>query len=319
MTLRCRQALLLGALTSALAVSSVSLVSLVWAAAQDVAPPMRDPRLLLDATRAGDTLVAVGEWGAVLVSVDRGVHWRAVQVPTEETLTAVRFVDAKNGWAVGHHGTILTTRDGANTWELRSVDPASTEPLLGIAFVDANNGFAVGTFGMLLQSVDGVRFSSRDIGQGDRHLKAVAADPSGLVVIASEEGTVFCSTDRGATFRPTRTGYAGSFWGALAMPGTAMVYGMRGHVFRSDDGCRTWAEVPTGTTAGLSTAAVLSGRSLLLAGAEGTVLESRDGGHRFTPVPRSDHSAITAAVALNGREVLLLGRGSPAVVSVGAP
>ncbi len=275
---------------------------------------VRDPRALMDVARAGDRLVAVGEWGAVRLSDDAGASWRNAAVPTEETLTAVRFVDATHGHAVGHHGTVLATTDGGKTWTVRSPDPASPEPLLGVAFFDRNHGFAVGAFGALWHTTDGgQRFVARDIGQGDRHLKAIAVHPSGTVVIASEEGAVFCSSDHGATFRLANTGYRGSFWGALALPGAALVYGMRGSAWRSDDDCRSWTALPTATQSGLSAAAVLSDRSIVLAGAEGALLHSADGGRSFAAVPRNDRSAIHAAVALDAHRVLLIGRGAPAV------
>lgn len=273
----------------------------------------RDPRLVIDATRAGQRLVAVGEWGAIRISDDRGANWQSVRTPTEETLTAVQFLDASRGWAVGHHGTVLASSDGGRSWALLSPEPPSPETLLGVSFLDVNNGFVVGSFGTLLHSADGRHFVPRDIGQGDRHLKAVNSHASGRVVIASEEGAVFCSADRGATFKLSNTGYRGSFWGALALPGGALVYGMRGTVYRSDDDCRSWTQLTTRTQAGLSAAAQLSPQNIVLAGADGAVLESRNGGRSFEAVQRADRSGIHAAVPLDGERVLLLGRGAPVV------
>ncbi|MCA1733570.1 MAG: hypothetical protein LC732_08200, partial [Acidobacteria bacterium] len=58
--------------------------------------------LMLDATRAGDAIVAVGERGLILISEDRGQTWTQVRVPTRATLTGVWFHDRQRGWAVGH-------------------------------------------------------------------------------------------------------------------------------------------------------------------------------------------------------------------------
>ncbi len=94
-------------------------------AAEEQAIPSRlaTKSLLVDVARANGRLVTVGEWGHVLLSDDSGGSWRqAESVPTRATLTAVTFVDAKRGWAVGHDVLVIHTRDGGETWELQHQD-----------------------------------------------------------------------------------------------------------------------------------------------------------------------------------------------------
>jgi len=85
------------------------------------APMVREPaqQRLLDITRAGEHLVAVGARGLVILSADEGQSWRQVPTPVSATLTAVSFADARHGWAVGHAGVIIATRDGGETWSLQ--------------------------------------------------------------------------------------------------------------------------------------------------------------------------------------------------------
>jgi photosystem II stability/assembly factor-like uncharacterized protein len=89
--------------------------------------------LLLSVARAGDRLVAVGEFGHVALSDDNGATWRqATKVPTQSTLTSVVFIDAKTGWAAGHDKTILLTTDGGETWSIqynRDISAAAGIPL----------------------------------------------------------------------------------------------------------------------------------------------------------------------------------------------
>src|SRR5438034_11738498 len=54
---------------------------------------------MLAVALAGPRIVAVGERGVVLLSDDRGATWRQVAIPVSVTLTAVRFVNDKTGWA----------------------------------------------------------------------------------------------------------------------------------------------------------------------------------------------------------------------------
>lgn len=76
-----------------------------------------DQALLLDITRAGERLVAVGAYGHIMYSDDAGQRWQQASVPVSVTLTAVDFVDEQHGWAVGHDGIILASRDGGVSWQ----------------------------------------------------------------------------------------------------------------------------------------------------------------------------------------------------------
>jgi len=100
--------------------------------------------LLLDAVARGNSWVAVGERGHILVSHDRGATWTQSSVPTRMLLTGVWMHDDRLGWAVGHDETILRTRDGGAIWERVYVAPEAERPLLDVWFRDAENGLAVG-------------------------------------------------------------------------------------------------------------------------------------------------------------------------------
>ena len=75
--------------------------------------------LLLDIVHTGERLVAVGERGHIVYSDDLGRTWMQANVPVYVTLTAVYFASPAIGWAVGHDGVILTTRDGGARWSLQ--------------------------------------------------------------------------------------------------------------------------------------------------------------------------------------------------------
>ena len=81
--------------------------------------PLASRSLLQAVAKAGDRLVAVGQRGHIVVSTDGGTTWKQSPVPVSSDLTAVYFVDDKQGWAVGHDGVILHTADGGDTWQLQ--------------------------------------------------------------------------------------------------------------------------------------------------------------------------------------------------------
>jgi photosystem II stability/assembly factor-like uncharacterized protein len=114
--------------------------------------------LLLGVTRAGIRMIAVGEYGNVLLSDDDGTTWRqATKVPTTVTLTAVHFVDAKTGWAVGHDTVVIKTTDGGENWVKQYGGGESDNALLSVYFKDASHGWAVGAFNYTVETSDAGR------------------------------------------------------------------------------------------------------------------------------------------------------------------
>lgn len=268
--------------------------------------------LLLDVARAGERLVAMGAWGHVLLSDDAGRTWRqAESVPTRVTLTALQFVDAQEGWAVGHDAVILHTSDGGETWEVQHAAPEEDAPLLSVWFGDARRGIAVGAFGLILETSDGGRTWNRraisEHSEEDYHLNHIFAGPADALFIAAEFGWVFRSRDKGSTWEAQNPPYQGSFWGGLAVGDAILVFGMRGHVFRSDDLGETWQEVPSGTDQSLQNATRLQDGAIVLVGLGGVVLTSRDSGRTFTARIEADRRGIAAATQAADGALLLFG------------
>lgn len=169
--------------------------------------------LLLDVELVGERLVAVGEWGHVVLSDDGGVTWRqARSVPTQATLTAVFFVTPEEGWAVGHDAVILHTRNAGETWAFEHSAPDEEVPLLGVWFENRRHGFAVGAFGMMFETRDGgATWERRSLGSDDRedeHLNDVFPGPDGSLLVAAEFGRVFRSKDGGASWERLQLPYS---------------------------------------------------------------------------------------------------------------
>lgn len=267
--------------------------------------------LLLGGARAGRRLIVVGEYGHVLLSDDDGANWRqATAVPTRTTLTSVAFINERSGWAAGHGGIVIGTRDGGDTWQLLTGRVDGKDALFSIWFSDEKNGLAVGPYGYAARSSDGggtwTPFAVAAGELGERHLNQIIARGN-LVLIAAESGIVFRSEDGGATFKDVTLPYKGSIWGGTALvDGSMMLWGMRGTVLRSGDQGRTWTVVPTGTDQSLAGGAQLADGSIVVAGLNGVTVVSSDGGLSFKSSVREDRGNA-AAVLATGRGYLLLG------------
>src|SRR5262249_31120184 len=122
-------------------------------------------RLLIeDAAQVGKRIVAVGDRGYIVTSDDNGANWKRAKAPAAPLLTALRFVDDKHGWAVGHDSIILATTDGGDTWTKQFSAAEEQRPLLGVYFVDAKRGYAVGAYGAFYETTDGgTKWTARKI------------------------------------------------------------------------------------------------------------------------------------------------------------
>lgn len=269
--------------------------------------------LLLDAAKAGSRLVAVGEFGHILLSDDNGENWRqAASVPTRNTMTGVVFLDNQTGYAVGHAATILKTVDGGENWTMQYNERRGETPLFGIHFADAQNGIAVGGFSYTFETKDGGQsWTQRSLVEDsydDFHLNDLFSDKKGNIYIPAEFGTVYKSVDRGRTWQAIETGYDGSFWGGMALTnGDILVFGMRGNVWRSANGGKNWQQVDTDTDQSVSGGTQLDDGRIVLAGLSGTVLVSSDNAKSFEVQNRPDRLSFATAIGKSGDDVILLG------------
>lgn len=228
--------------------------------------------LLLSVTMAGSRLVAVGERGHILLSDDDGATWRQAFVPTSVTLTSVRFASAQVGWATGHFGVILHTRDGGETWvrqfdgtlaarAVLTVAEASglapriklaklwmedgpDKPFLALSVLDERTVLVFGAYGLAFRTEDaGATWTPIDerLGNpGALHVNASAVI-AGQIFLVGEQGLIRRSDDGGQSFVTVSSPYDGTLFDVTGGPaGDVMIAGLRGHAFYSVNGGDDW-------------------------------------------------------------------------------
>lgn len=266
---------------------------------------------MLAAAWAGPRAVAVGAHGVILLSDDKGGTWRqAGKVPVDATLTAVSFAGDREGWAVGHAGVVLHTRDGGEQWEVQRSAPDQDRPLFSVHFFDRDHGVAVGLWSLVLTTADGGRsWTERqpDAPPGSRradlNLYGLFAGPGGVLYAAAEKGYVLKSSDRGHSWTYLATGHRGSLWTGAALPdGALLAGGLRGALLRSTDGGRHWSRIATGSASSITglVPADAGGGGVLAVGQEGLMLRSGDSGATFQAAHRQDRLALNAALPMAG-------------------
>jgi photosystem II stability/assembly factor-like uncharacterized protein len=287
--------------------------------------PLAAESLLLDLAQAGPRMVAVGERGHVLLSDDQGATWRqAKSVPTRVMLTAVFFVDATHGWAVGHDETILNTADGGETWTRSHFAPEAQQPLLDLWFANRVSGIAVGAYGAYFTTNDGGRSwasakfvapptagaqPAEDELQPDYHLNRIIGVGNRLYV-AAEGGQLYRSDDRGATWRTLPSPYEGSYFGLLPIRGDGLlVFGLRGNLYRSADAGESWHELKSHTTAMLTDGVAINDLRVVIGGLAGVLLVSGDAGETFRLTQQEDRRGISAVLPGPAGSVIVAGEG----------
>ena len=273
--------------------------------------------LFLDINSKGDTVMAVGERGHIIISRN-GNPWRSIKTGVNSTLTAVYLYDEEHAWAVGHDSVILKTTDGGNHWRRVYFAPEEETPLLDVWFENDQHGIAIGAYGLYLTTTDGGNTWHREhmnivdaVSHGtpenededlvdlyDLHLNAIAADHNGNLYIVAEAGRIYRSVDKGKSWHELKSPYIGSLFGILVLDDDSLlVFGLRGHLYHTYDHGNNWEEIDTHTREMLTDGEELDNGDIVIVGLGGTVLVSMDKGITFTgrnPGNRNSYSAVVS-------------------------
>ena len=88
---------------------------------------------------------------------------------------------------------------------------------------------------------------------------------------------------------------------------TVLLFGLRGHLFRSEDAGEIWEKIETGTVAILNSGVRLEDGTIVVAGLSGAVLMSTDGGNTFELYQQANRRGISAVVDVGNGSLLLVG------------
>lgn len=300
--------------------------------------------LMLDVTRAGNALVAVGERGFIVRSEDNGQTWQQVPAPVSVTLTRVTFPSAEQGWAIGHAGVILHSNDGGRSWQLQldgreaaqllvqaaehdlAAEPGAAaerrlndarnqladgpdKPFLALHFFDTQRGLIVGAYGLAFATQDGGAHwqpVDRQLDNpGALHLYAIQA-LGDAVFIAGEQGLLLRSSDGGASFQALDSPASGTLFGLVAAgPQRLLAFGLRGKIFLSDDAGDSWQGIANPQPITLTAGTRLNDGRVVLVDESGRLLGSNDPLQGFSATPLAEPAYLTGITELADGQVLV--------------
>lgn len=272
--------------------------------------PQAEHAVLLDLARAGARLVAVGERGIVLLSDDNGITWRQAPVPVSVSLTAVQFVDADHGWAVGHGGAVLVSADAGETWTLQLDGRRAAQLELDAARAQADGANAKDPDAAAAR----VQTAERLIAEGaDKPFLALKFTDARHGLIVGAYGLAFKTEDGGASWQSLIgqiDNPAGAHLYALAAHGEQwFIAGEQGYLARSDDGGQSFAALDSPYSGSFFAVQVRDDGTLLAAGLKGNAFVSRDNGASFIPAPVPMPVSFSDAIRTVDGQLLLVNQG----------
>lgn len=308
--------------------------------------PLAQRSLMLDVTRAGDALVAVGERGFILRSEDKGQSWQQMEAPVSVTLTRVTFATAEQGWAVGHAGVVLHTRDGGRNWTLQLdgrkaaqrvqeaaqkhlqsepgtvseqrlaearnlISDGPDKPFLAVHFFDEKRGIVVGAYGLAFATADGGAtwqpINERLENPDAMHLYDIQASGDKLF-IAGEQGLLLRSDDGGASFQALQSPASGTLFGLVtSSQGDLLAFGLRGKSYLSSDAGESWQAIANPQPLTLTAGTRLSDGSVLLVDESGRLLSSKNPQQGFAATTLDEPTYLTGLVEVPGSGIVMTG------------
>lgn len=233
---------------------------------------------------------AVGHDGVILHSSDAGQTWAkqfdgfianqaivsAAQKAKDNAEAALAAAERSNNRvAVEEAEMALENATFAFSDATYDLNSGSTKPFLDVWFYDARRGFAVGAYGMFFETLDGGQTwsdASVRLPNPDRlHLNAITAVGGRSLMVVGEMGLIMRSDDLGESWSVLDSPYDGSLFGLMANRDQQLLFGLRGHVYRSVDGGISWNEMNTGSEQTLLAGAV-GNRNAVLVGNAGSVV-----------------------------------------------
>ena len=205
--------------------AAAAATELKYKAIWEPAPYNKDINLNAIACVGPETCWVAGDKSTILFTADGGTTWQAQlggdPEATDDDLSKIFFLDAKNGWAMTERGKILGTRDGS-TWAELSTASGTTK---GVWFVTPQTGFEMENPSSTTEST--LRRSD-DGGKTWKPLSKCSVDAT----IDGLPRKLACMM-RTAQFLSPNVGFAGGAAG-VSMGRDAAVFG------KTSDGGQTW-------------------------------------------------------------------------------
>jgi LPXTG-motif cell wall-anchored protein len=223
--------------------------------------------------------------------------------PQGNSLQAVYFVNANEGYAVGDSGTILKTLDAGNTWV--SLQTNSKTHLKDVFFVNSNIGYVIGRFlGVILKTVDGgTTWQDISLPETDYGLNSVWFTDENTGYVVGGPGRVWKTTNGGSSWLrlppPPIQGNILKIQFVSSQVGYGIEYAAGNVFIKTTDGGQSWSA--KSITAGNDWLQSMHfvGNVGYIVGNTGRIYKTTDGGDNWVPLTSGTTCDLTAVYFAN--------------------
>jgi photosystem II stability/assembly factor-like uncharacterized protein len=255
--------------------------------------------------------------GATAAGTPPAPHWPTIALATRMASTAgVPLLAAARAGnrvvAVGDHGAVLLSDDGAIFRQAKSVPVRST--LTSVAFVNGQQGYAAGHDGVLLGTADGGETWTllRAAPGLEQPILSLHFDSVVHGIAVGLYGWAIETRDGGRTWAELRIGNGDDADRHLlhifaSGAGTLFIAGESGAIFRSSDGGKSWQSLSTGNKGSLWHGRALADGTLLVCGMRGHLYRSSDDGLTWQAVQSHTTQSLTGIAEQADGSVVVVG------------
>ena len=183
-----------------------------------------------------DTLFAVGDYGAILKSIDNGENWSLIDSVASENLYGIAFNESGKGYIVGNNGKLLEN-DENNGWMSKS--SFIHFKLNDVDFADEATAYAVGHKGTILKILEDTCINLSPVTFQELNAIQFVSVTTGFIV--SDQGSVFKTTNGGQNWTEKVLNDSVYFYN-LDFPSELVGFaiGKKGKIWKTTNGGDTW-------------------------------------------------------------------------------